>query len=95
MQITDAQRQLLSELMHRAFVEIRMLGATGKSEQASDLADAFHNLPTDMWKDDFKLEFFRDAFLQVYQQKYPEGRVFDYLARVNEIIAMGEDYTSN
>lgn len=63
MRITNAQRQLLSELMHRAFVEIRVLGAFRKSEQAGGSGRRFHNLPTDKWKDDFKLEFFGNAFL--------------------------------
>jgi len=51
-------------MMHSAFLEIRALGWASKSEQAAELADAFHNLPTDMWKEHFSLEFLRDAFLQ-------------------------------
>lgn len=43
--LTDAQRRKLCEMMYAAFVEMRMLGWEGKSEQAADLADAFHNLP--------------------------------------------------
>ena len=85
---TDAQRQKLSEMMHQAFIEMRLLGWSAKAEQAADLADAFHNLPRDMWRDDFSLKFFRDSFLATYQRKYPEGRYRDYLAMVDEIIAM-------
>lgn len=85
---TDAQRQKLSEMMHQAFIEMRLLGWDGKAEQAADLADAFHNLPRDMWQIDFSLQFFRDAFLAVYQKKYPVRLVRDYVAMVDEIIAM-------
>jgi hypothetical protein len=85
---TDAQRKKLCEMMHYAFIEMRLLGWGGKAEQAADLADAFHNLPRDMWREDFSLRFFRDAFLKVYQQKYPEGRVRDYVTMVDEIAAM-------
>ena len=38
---TDEQRRLLCEMMHRAFLEIRMLGWSGAYEQAIDLAEAF------------------------------------------------------
>ena len=95
MQITDVQRKKLCELMAFAFLEIRKLGWDGKSEQAADLADAFHNLPKDMWKKTFSLEEFRDSFLKVYQKKYLKKRIRDYVAAVNEILAMGEDCSSN
>lgn len=85
---TDAQRQKLCEMMYQAFLEIRLLGGSGKAEQAGDLADAFHNLPRDMWCDDFSLQFFRDSFLGVYQKKYPVRMVRDYVKMVDEIIAM-------
>ena len=95
MRITDAHRKKLSEMMHWAFVEIRLLGSTGKAEQAADLADAFHNLPKEMWKREFSLEYFRDAFLVDYQEKYPDDRIRDYIAMVNRILAEGEDYRTN
>ena len=47
--MTDAQRKKLSEMMYWAFLEIRLLGSGGKAQQAADLADAFHNVPTGMW----------------------------------------------
>ncbi len=95
MQLTDAHRKMLSELMYQAFLEVRMLGSTGKSEQAADLADAFHNLPKGMWEQDFSLEFFRDSFLKTYQDKYPEGRPYNYVAVVDEMLSQGEDYRTN
>lgn len=87
---TDAQRRMLCEMMHYSYLELRHLGWSGKAEQAGDLADAFHNLPVRMWQDDFSLQFFRDAFLSAYQEKYPEGRSHDYVAMVDEIIALPE-----
>jgi hypothetical protein len=74
--------------MHEGFLEIRLLGGSGKAEQAGDLADALHNLPKDMWHADFSLQLFRDSFLGVYQRKYPVRMVGDYVKMVDEIIAM-------
>jgi len=88
MQITDAQRKKLGEMMYFAFLEIRLLGWAGKSEQAADLADAFHNLPKGMWDKGFVLEHFRDAFLAAYQEKYPERHGRDYVKMVNKILRM-------
>jgi hypothetical protein len=85
--LTDAQRQALCRIMHLAFVEIRSLGSAG-TIQAAELADALHNLPADLWREDFSLSFFRDAFLSHYQNKYPRDRLFDYISMVDEIIGM-------
>jgi hypothetical protein len=96
MRFSDAQRDKLCEMMYFAFLEIRALGWAGKSEQAADLADAFHNLPKEMWTKNFSLEFFRDSFLTVYQKKYPERENRNYVAMLNEIILMGNpDYSAN
>ena len=95
MKITDEHRKKLCHLLHHALVEMRMLGWAGKSAQAADLADAFHNLPMDMWREDFSLEFLRDAFLKDYQQKYTEAKVFNYVAAIDEMLAAGEDYRMN
>ena len=83
---TDEQRRLLCEMIYRAFVEMRMLGWSGNTEQAADLADAFHNLPLVMYRDDFSWSFFRH-FLVTYQTKYPrgEGSLYDYLAMLEQI----------
>ena len=85
---TDAQRQKLCEMIYQAFLEIRTLGGSGKAKQAGDLADAFHNLPIDMWHNDFSLRFFRNAFLEVYQKKYAAGMARDYVTMVDQIIEM-------
>ena len=85
---TDAQRRKLCELLHHAIVEIRLLGWAGKAGQAADLADAIHNLPSGMWRDDFSLRSFREDFLAPYQQKYPDGRIWNYVALVDGAIAL-------
>jgi hypothetical protein len=95
MRITDSHRKKLCDMIHFAFVEIRLLGSTGKAEQAADLADAFHNLPREMWRENFSLEYFRDAFLVDYQEKYPDQRIKNYIAVVNRMLDEGEDYRGN
>jgi len=84
--LTDAQRRELCKMIYRAFIEIRAMGSA-KATQASDLADAFHNLPNDIWRNDFSFQFFRNSFLMAYKNKYPTG-TFDYVAMLDEIIAL-------
>jgi hypothetical protein len=87
----DKQREALCDMMHHAFVEIRALGWANKAEQASDLADAFHNLPKEMsgWGR-WDVDIFRQM-LQRYQDKYPRalngGR--DYVAMLDLICPCG------
>jgi hypothetical protein len=83
---TDAQRKMLCSMMGRAFIEIRALAVSGKGTQASDLADAFHNLPSDIWHEHFSFQFFRNSYLIAYKNKYPSG-TFDYVGMLDEIIA--------
>lgn len=89
---TEEQKRQLGEMVYRAFIEIRSLGWGGKAEQAADLADAFHNLPTGMYAPDFDWAFFRH-FLQYYQKKYPpSGSYLDYVAMLEAIFpALLED----
>ena len=82
---TERQRQKLCELIYHALLKIRVLGWSGKSEQAADLADAFHNLPVMLWSEDFSLDYFR-KYLESYQQKYPDDKGTDYLKLVDQII---------
>lgn len=72
-------------MLHHALVEIRMLAGSGHGQQASDLADAFHNLPQEMWCDYFSITFFRDAFLYPYCQKWPQRKVYNYIAMLEEV----------
>jgi hypothetical protein len=95
MKITDQHRKKLCHLLHHALIEMRVLSWAGKSAQTADLADAFHNLPKDMWREDFSLEYFRDAFLKDYHQKYSEGTMVNYAAAIDEMLASGEDYRMN
>jgi hypothetical protein len=88
MQLTDDQRRKIGEILHYALEDIRKLGWAGNAEQAAELADTFHDLPREIWRDDFELEFFRKAFVAIYQQKHPGGR--DFAALVDEVLAMGE-----
>jgi hypothetical protein len=82
----DKQREALGDMMHRAFVEIRALGWAGRAEQAADLADAFHNLPKEMYGwGRWDVGTFR-AMLKHYQDKYGGG---DYLAMLDRIFPFG------
>ena len=85
----DAQRKKLCEMLHYALVEIRSLAVSDRGEQASALADAFHNLPHEMWCDFFSVSFFRDAFLKPYCRRWPEPRLCDYLAVLDEVERLG------
>lgn len=95
MQLSDAQRSKLYELLHYALIDIRQLGWANKSEQAAALADAFHDLPKDFMSPDFDIEAFRDQFLRPYQQQYPDATVKDYVATVDKIMMMGDGFSSN
>jgi hypothetical protein len=84
--LTETQRRMLCEMMHLAFLEIRNLDWTEHGQQAADLADAFHNLPHDMWESFFSLQMFRDGYLQPYQKKYPSCPT-NYTAMLDGIIS--------
>jgi hypothetical protein len=84
--LNDEQKRKLSHMLYMALLEMRSVGLAGKAQQAADLADAFHNLPTGMWLEEFSLDFFR-KFLESYRQKYPEA--FNYLPPLDEVIALG------
>jgi hypothetical protein len=88
-QPNDAQRRKLCEMLHHALVEIRALAADGRGERASDLADAFHNLPQEMWCDYFSLRYFRESFLGPYCEKWPDMLVCNYRALLKEVERLG------
>ena len=81
----DAQRRKLCEMLHHALVDIRNLAGAGHSQQASDLADAFHNLPHEIWCDYFSLTFFREAFLDPHYQRWPQVSFRDYRLLLSEV----------
>lgn len=84
---TDKQIQQLNIMMYHAFLEIRMLSQQGKTQQVADLADAFHNLPIEIFSENFDWYFFRNIFLEEYQQKYPrpQNETFNYTAFFDKI----------
>jgi hypothetical protein len=88
---TDQIKQL-NEMIARAFVEMRCLGWAGKGEQVADLADAFHNIPTEMHGvGKWEVKFTR-AMLQFYQEKYHSeiySGMTNYVAWVDRIFAGG------
>ncbi|GEP44923.1 hypothetical protein [Brevifollis gellanilyticus] len=85
---TAEQQVRLSDMVAMAFVEIRLLGWAGRAEQASDLADAFHNIPREIFGWGRWSIGHTRAMLQCYQDKhhneeYP-GRT-NYVAIFNSI----------
>jgi len=75
-------------MIHYAFVELRMLGWGGHSEQAADLADAFHNISKEMYGwGGFSWDIFR-GMLETYQRNWRgKSKVGDrdYVGMVDEI----------
>lgn len=70
---TEQQRERMMELVQAAFVEIRLIATEGKGQQASDLADAFHNLPREIYGwGSWDIGITR-GMLQDYQDKYHQA----------------------
>ena len=96
-ELTVEQRELFCRMFYRVFVEIRILGRFGEAEQAGALADAFHNLPLEVFSK--KVDFDRiKMYIGFYQKKYPRytklkglsfGEDNDYLKTIDEIEALG------
>jgi hypothetical protein len=68
-------------ILHRGFVEARLLAQADKDRQIFDLADALELIPGMLknWQDG-DLERVR-SLLKTYHEKYPAGG-FDFLARL-------------
>ena len=65
-------------IMHRGFVEARLLAQAQKYQQIFDLADALEPIPSYMYRwEDQHLEAIRFN-LRTYQNKHPNSS-FDYL----------------
>ncbi len=81
---------MLCDMIHAAFVELRALGWAGEAKQAEDLADAFHNIPKEMYGwGMFSWDAFR-GMLAHYQRKWRgEGRPTgpDYLRMLDRVQA--------
>ena len=84
---SDDERRQLCRMLYPALLEMRALGLEGEAARAADLADAFHNLPSHLWSDDFSFAFFR-RFLEAYEQKYAARR-FDYVGMPDRIVGEG------
>ena len=79
---TESQRVRLLDMVARAFIEIRMLGWSGQSEQAADIADAFHNIPREIYGwGCWNIRITR-GMLESYQDKYHH---MDYSGRTNYV----------
>ena len=81
--LNDGERAALANLNYLVILEMRILGREGKAEQVKDLAEAAHNVPMTMWRDDFSPAFHRAAF-QHYQDKHGV-RPYDYVAEIDKI----------
>lgn len=66
----DEQRVRLLDMVAMALVEIRLLGLAGRAQQASDLADAFHNIPREVFGWGSWSTEITSGMLQTYQDKY-------------------------
>ena len=77
----ELARRLLY-IIHRGFVEARLLALGACHQQLFDLADALENFSSyvDNWDDEY-LELIRFN-LRTYQDKYP-GLTFDYQANLD------------
>ena len=81
---SEGQRKALVRLAYLAFLEMRLLGREGKSDQVADLAEAFHNLPLLLWTPEFSMSCQRDGFAQ-YHEGYGVREGFDYVAELEKI----------
>jgi len=75
---TENERHHLARLRYLAFCDLRTLAREGQTDQAKDLAEAFHNIPLLMYHADFSFKAFHD-FLERHQQKYTDNARFNYL----------------
>lgn len=83
---TEAERKALARLMYLAFCDLRILAREERTEQAHALADAFHNVPLLMHRNDFSFRAFRD-FLNAYQEKFKGKLLTNYLEELDKLTA--------
>ena len=82
---TESQRRALCDLMHRAFVALRLLGYDKKHDVVADLADAFHNLPHEMYCEQTWDSNLLEEELRTFEAKHPEDKVYAFSEMVREI----------
>ena len=83
---TEMERQHLARLMYYAFCELRLLGREGRNEQATALADVFHNVPLLMYANVFSLTAFLNS-LACYQHDYEGQGTMNYLQEWKKLSA--------
>jgi len=84
---TEEQKRELCGLMHRAFVTLRNLGYAKKHDAIADLAEVFHNLPDEMFREEtWDWNLFEAALLD-FEGKYPEDKIYPFAALLREIRA--------
>jgi hypothetical protein len=88
--INEQELKYLCEMMHYAFLEIRVLCWQNKAEQAAELADVFHEIPQVMFFSNFNMNLFIER-LKVYQEKY--NPPLSYTTIINHII--NKDYSND
>lgn len=84
---TEEQRRELCGLMHRAFVTLRNLGYAKKHDAIAELADVFHNLPDEMFREEVWDWNFFEAGLRDFEEKYPDEHFYSFAAMLREIRA--------
>jgi len=85
--LNDNQREILITILAKAFQEIRRLAWEGKSKQAGDLADAFHNIPSVLSGEIYRPMDFLKSELKHYQSTYHTEHYpgkFDYIQFLTE-----------
>lgn len=85
---TERQKELLNQMLFKAMIEIRALCWGGHAEQAAALIDAFHNLPTVMYSEEFSFPWFRSG-LETYQNRYRPSdyqKGFDYTDMLDRVL---------
>ena len=84
---TESQRQALGELAYLGFLEMRLLGRESKPGQVADLAEAIHNLPLMMSRQEFSMSCQRASFAR-YHEKHGVREGFDYVAELDKVAQM-------
>ena len=87
---TEEQRKELCDLFYHAFVAMRQLAHYKNHEAVYELADTFHNLPQEMYKEgvwDWNLVEF---CFRSFEDKFPEEKVFPFAAMLRTIKGRAE-----
>ncbi|HMF97680.1 MAG TPA: hypothetical protein VKE96_25450 [Vicinamibacterales bacterium] len=69
-------------VLHRGWVEARLLAAAGLTEQLRELADALEPIPRLLWLGQQDWTKLVRLNLSVYEERY-RGRCFEYLATLD------------